>query len=117
MPENLERIGTNAFAWCQNLYSIALPEGLSRIESQAFYCCNQLQSITIPSTVSYIGSMAFGEDYNLTQVNVKAETPPTISSNIFNYTGFIIYVPNGTLNIYQSARYWSNYAGYMSEMM
>ena len=116
LPENLERLGTNSFAWCHSLYSVALPEGLQRIESQAFYNCVQLQSISIPSTVSYIGSLAFGEDYNLSQVVVKAETPPTISSNIFNYMNFMIYVPEGRLATYQSARYWSNYAGYMIEM-
>lgn len=115
LPENLERIGNNAFAWCQNLYTVALPEGLQRIESQAFYCCNQLQTLTIPSTIQYIGSMAFGEAYNLSQVTIRAEIPPTISSNIFNYMNFILYIPNGTLSSYQSARYWSNYSGYMVE--
>ena len=116
LPENLERIGSNAFGWCNRLTSIALPEGLQRIETQAFYCCNELQSITIPSTVNYIGNMAFGECYNLTQVTIKATTPPSISSNIFNYMNFVIYVPNGTLETYQNARNWNNYSGYMVEL-
>ena len=52
-------IGSQAFAYCNNLNSVSLPEGLRAIGTWAFRACTKLTSITIPSSVEKIGQEAF----------------------------------------------------------
>ena len=52
-------IGSQAFAYCNNLNSVSLPEGLRAIGNWAFRACTKLTSITIPSSVEKIGQEAF----------------------------------------------------------
>jgi hypothetical protein len=77
---NLEKIGTNAFAMCGNLMSVDIPDSvkiiapygfkycsltsvklsnsLKRIDHYTFEGCNSLTSIEIPNSVKYIGTFA-----------------------------------------------------------
>ena len=59
IPSTVTSIGSNAFANCYGLTSVAFPNSVTTIEEYAFYGCNDLSSLTIPSSVTIIGYEAF----------------------------------------------------------
>ena len=59
VPEGVTVIGSQAFAYHQNVVSVVLPEGVVSIAEKAFDSCVNLTSVTIPSTVTLIDGGAF----------------------------------------------------------
>lgn len=51
-------IGADAFAFCDEVYSVLIPSSVKIIETRAFYCTG-LQSVRIPEGVEVIGDGAF----------------------------------------------------------
>lgn len=68
LPDNLETIGSNAFAYCSNLKDVTFPKTLVTIEYHTFYQCG-LSEVTLPDKLKNIGDAAFYECYNLKKVN------------------------------------------------
>lgn len=60
LPKSITEIGDGAFLNCNNLSSITLPEGVTKIGDGAFWYCSSLSSIHIPNEVAKIGTGAFG---------------------------------------------------------
>ena len=104
-----------------NGVSINIKDGTLGIAVRAFDGCNGLTSVTIPSSVTSIGSYAFYYNCsNLKSIYMLGENPPVVfdfwewrphkmwrfdrdgQDNIF------LYVPKGTLSIYQTANQWGN---------
>jgi len=123
IPESVIRIGNNAFYGSINLTEIAIPNSVSSIGYSAFRGCSSLQSITIPSSVSAIGNSAF---YNCTHLDtvysyIMDPSAITMGSFVFwrtyeNYSNRTLYVPSGTLEMYQADTNWSQYFGSIVEM-
>ena len=59
IPEDVVKIGSNAFDNCYGLTSVTIPESVTSIGSRAFYYCYGLTSVTIPESVTSIGNDAF----------------------------------------------------------
>ena len=134
LPEGLTSIGDNAFNHCYALQSITLPEGLKSIEDwtfsssalttidlpaglesigdNAFWGCTALTTINLPETLTSIGEWAFYYCEALTTITCLAETPPTLGSWTFDGCDKLsaIYVPILSVDDYQGATNWSNYA-------
>ncbi len=68
VPDAVERIAPDAFAYCRGLESIALPGGLREIGSGAFEWCESLRTIRIPRGVRSIPMYAFFCCYSLEDV-------------------------------------------------
>ena len=58
-PDNLTRIGENAFYYCTGLGSLNLPSSLTTIGEYAFYGCSKLALTSLPSSLTTIGEYAF----------------------------------------------------------
>lgn len=59
LPEGVEVIRENAFAFCAGLTEINIPDSVTKIGARAFYDCVHLQDITLGEHVEAIGSQAF----------------------------------------------------------
>ncbi|MBR4046114.1 MAG: leucine-rich repeat protein [Alistipes sp.] len=115
IPGSVTGIGTAAFADCYSLTNITIPDSVTEIGGYAFNGCTSLTSVTIPDSVTKIGDYAFHACDSLTSVYCKPTTPPTGGSSMFydNPSGRKIYVPMESVEAYNTAGGWSNYAYYI----
>ena len=103
-------IGSSAFSGCKKLTAIHLPIGLKTIGSGAFKTCTSLKKILIPATVTNISNNAFTECSKMLKVAMMNATPITINNTVFpNYKNSTLYVPKGSLEAYQNAKYWKDF--------
>ena len=118
IPNSVTSIRECAFSGCYSLTNITIPNSVTSIGQYAFQNCYSLTSITIPDGVTTIGQYAFINCYGMAEYHLKSTTPPTLSNtNTFNGIpdDFIIYVPQGSLEAYQTATNWATYASHMQE--
>ena len=118
IPVGITVIQGSAFAYCYSLPKLIIPSGVTSINGNAFYGCYSLSELTIPANVTSIGASAFQNCYGMKEYHFLSTTPPTITNtNVFSGipSDCIIYVPQGCLEAYQTAQYWSTYASYMQE--
>ena len=116
IPEGVTSIETYAFSYCNSLASVIIPDSVTSIGGSAFLSCHSLASVTIPEGVTSIGDSAFKYSYGMAEYHILPITPPTLSAtNAFNNipSDCVIYVPTGSLGVYQTATNWSTYASYM----
>ena len=68
LPDSLKRIGSYAFADCENLTHIELPQGVESIGYWAFRCCEHLETVKLSENIERIGKDAFAFCSSLKQV-------------------------------------------------
>ncbi len=112
IPNSVTSIGDSVFYQCTNLVSATIGSGLTSIGSMAFYYCRNLTSVTIPSSVTRIGNYAFMGCRGITSMTFEGTTPPTLGTDVFDkqVTSYPIYVPASAVNVYKSARGWTDVA-------
>lgn len=111
LPNTLTTIGESALENNFRLTSVVIPSGVTSIGSQAFEDCSGLTSCTIGSGVTNISYRAFYGCKKLSSITINAITPPTLGTNVFDYTNnCVIYVPSGSVEAYKAASGWSTYA-------
>ncbi len=129
-------IGTNSFAYCDELLSITVPNSVTSIGGNAFRGCSALTRLIIPNSVFSIGNSAFKDCSGLTEVIIGSNvyeigdeafngcfqiitvsclptTPPMISQGSFANDAFdntAIVVPKTSLSMYRYADYWGNFS-------
>jgi hypothetical protein len=85
---------------------------ITKIAPQAFIEKYNLVNVVIPHSVTYIGNNAFTGCTRLTNLVVRAETPPTLGADALSATNKLtnIYVPSDSVTKYKTASGWSNFA-------
>ena len=89
-------IGDNAFAYCENMFSVSIPSSVTTIYSQAFLWCLSLTSVTIPESVTSIGDEAFKNCGMLRTINMP-DNVPYIGSDVFYGTQWLDNQPDGVV--------------------
>lgn len=89
IPNEVDFIEQNTFAYCTSIESITLHEGITEVGDSAFYNCSRLAEVYCKPTTPPIGS-----DYMLS----------------YNASSRKIYVPTISVEAYKTADGWKNYA-------
>ncbi|NCA67818.1 MAG: hypothetical protein EOM87_07135, partial [Clostridia bacterium] len=118
LPSTMTSIGIYAFYGCSGLYSFTIPDSVTTIGASAFENCSLLSAIVIPEAVLNLGSGSFKACANLCSVIMRADTPPQISTEIFEgcSDNFVIAVPASALFNYQQANNWSEYGNILTSV-
>lgn len=82
LPDGLENIGSNAFAYCGSLATLIIPNKVKNIYDGAFRNCG-LTTLTIPNSVKNLSSSIFSECENLESVTWPTDIH-TIPWDTFN---------------------------------
>lgn len=71
-----------------------------------------LTDIILPETTTSLNSKGFQYCTSISNITIKATTPPTFGSQLFFNANRRpnIYVPSGSVSLYQAASGWSDYA-------
>ena len=109
IPNSVTSIGNHAFYGCSGLMSVTIPNSVTEIGYMAFRDCSGLTSVTIPNSVTEIGYMAFEGCTGLTSVYSLNPAPPVINENTFSSYDADLFVPQGSLSAYKSAKGWSEF--------
>ena len=110
IPNSVTKIGWEAFMGCKGLTSVTIPNSVVEIGYDAFYNCTGLSLITIGNSVSKIGERAFKSCTGLKKVYSLNSVPPVINENTFSFYDADLFVPQGCLSAYKSAKGWSNFS-------
>ena len=107
----LYEIGNWAFYNCHELKELHLPEGVATIGYGAFYGCTYLEELVLPSTMQYIEDNGFALCSKLQCMSVMALIPPVVSARTFEDVdrSIPVYVPEGSVSLYQSAPVWEEF--------
>jgi hypothetical protein len=70
IPNTVEKICDNAFAYCESLKSVTIPNSVKTIDDNAFAHCTTLTNVAIPSSVTKINYFAFNSCTSLASVTI-----------------------------------------------
>lgn len=91
---------------------VIVGDDITEIGNEAFYDVNKegiLTSATIGTGIESIDNQAFLGNENMTSITIKATTPPSLGSQVFDNTNNCpIYVPSASVNTYKAAVNWSS---------
>ena len=82
ISNEVQSIGTRAFAFCDKLTSVIIPDGVTRTSYEMFYECTSLTDVTIPESVTRISQSSFFGCSSLTSVSLP-NTVTTIDDSAF----------------------------------
>lgn len=96
LPENLQTVGKSMFYSCGALKNIKIPEGVTTIEQSAFYNCSGLEYVWLPTSLESIGNSAFFGCTALNHINIPLGVE-TFGTTVFNNSGtyqspLVIYI-------------------------
>lgn len=112
--EGIYDISTGAFEGCKKITSVTIPEGLAIICRFAFSGCSNLSTVSFSSTVCELGGWAF-DGCPLNNITCRALTPPRVATSpepafyMLNYDDCILYVPEESVEKYQTAKGWEKF--------
>lgn len=110
LPSMVNYIGRYAFSE-SGLKSISLPIGINAVTSNLFNGCQQLEHVVVPSGVTKIETQAFINCTKLQDIKLYPVTPPSLVTDAFSNTNnCALLVPEASVEAYQSADNWSEYA-------
>ena len=115
VKEGTRVIAGNAFRW-RDITSISIPESVQSIGAQAFAYCRNLQVINLPSSITNVAPFTFSSCVALDTVYMLPNTPPALDLLAFdNANQPVCVVPCGSLTAYE-ASLWAENARHFVEL-
>ena len=106
-------IGGLAFYCDHKVTSIRMPNTMKTVKREAFIYASELKSVYFPSSIEKVEWYAFSTNANLTSIYCMATVPPDFGEQGFDNRDFdgqmVLYVPNGSVEAYQSAPYFEHF--------
>ena len=111
--------GSSPFEWGrpviylngEEVKDLVIPNTVTNIENYALYGWTGITSVTIPNSVTNIGSGNFAGCPNLTRIEIRATTPPSLGNNTFvKKLDIPLYVPAGSVEAYKTTSPWSSFS-------
>ena len=112
--ESAYLVGSYTFLGCMPLKTVEFQEGFKELPKCVFATCLQLTDVIFPSTLTKINCNSFYECPALTNLYVKAITPPEVTDikekSIFlkDSNKVTIWVPANSVDAYKEASGWSD---------
>ena len=113
LSEGLEVVGYHSFGQNVNLQQIILPSTVKEIRGYAFLNCKSATFLSLPENLKTIEEQAFVDCASLNTVYCFAKTPPTFTGGDSFYgvsSHATLYVYPTSIEAYQKADYWKNFA-------
>lgn len=100
-----------AFQRCSSMTEVEIGSGVTTNLYYSFEDCSALTSVTWYATSLNPQDGGFQRCSSLQKLVMYATTPPSLSPTMFNGvpSTMIVYVPDESISLYQSATYWRNY--------
>jgi hypothetical protein len=116
--QNNVEIDSYAFRYNDALTELQIPDHIHTIREWAFQECDNLKSVNLGAGMKLIDDSVFLECINLESVYISAVVPPDVEYSYWGYwdvfygchENLLIYVPEESLNAYQTAEGWCEYA-------
>ena len=114
IPGTVKTVGMCSFQDCSGLASLELAEGVQKLGSSAFRDCSALTQVTLPASLTEVGIRVFGGHGPSIVFTSLATTPPDHNGGypLGEVDGVTLYVPQGSLEAYESAFGWRDYLIY-----
>ena len=112
LPKSITQIGSNAFSRT-GLMMIEIPDKVTSVGGDAFAYCSNLTTVIIGKGAKTFSQGAFYES-KVKNVYVKAATPPSVSSYLFN-SNPTIHVYASSLEAYQNSA-WAEYGTIVGDL-
>ena len=112
LGNSISSIGARAFSGCIRLTNPELPNSLANIGARAFDGCGDINGkLTFPASITHIGDSAYSGVGNITEIEMKGSTPPTIHAHTFAAVDSLVTVsvPCGAVLNYYITDYWENF--------
>ena len=112
LGEGITSIGDSAFGGCIRLTNPELPNSLATIGERAFDGCGDINGkLTFPASITHIGDYAYNGVGNITEIEMKGSTPPTIHAHTFAAVDSLVTVsvPCDAILNYYITDYWENF--------
>jgi len=107
LPDSITTVGGGCFLSCSSLTEFDFGNGsISSMGSYIFQDCSKLKKVTFGSNVQAIGQNLFNGNVEVETIIIKNPVPPSVGYIGLGYYG-TIYVPDGAVETYKSATYFS----------
>lgn len=116
----LSVIGDSAFYQDRSLAALPYIPTLTKLGAGALYNCLLLEEVHLPQACK-VGTMAFKNCQNIKRVFAYGSTPTVIDDDMFGDIVYIdeavLYVPKGTVALYQAAMGWRHFSNIVDELV
>ncbi|MBP5360895.1 MAG: leucine-rich repeat protein [Bacteroidaceae bacterium] len=112
LPETATKIGSNTFAR-SGLHEVFIPDNVATIGSDAFAYCDDLKRVIIGSGAKTMQQGVFYSS-NVKDAYVKAVNPPTVNNYLFSSKP-TIHVPASSVEAYKASR-WAEFGTIVGDL-